>query len=184
MRVLIVHAGREGQSAKIAARAAEQVSAAGHAIEIVDLKHAEAPNPGGFALTIVIGSVHVGRHEPELTAFVKHHRDGLAETASVFFSVSLSAAEGAGHDDAGARRQAQTFLDACDWSPDLVETVAGALRFSRYGFFTGLLMQLLLRRIGTRTNRRQDIEYTDWPALDEAVERALAKSEEKNAAQA
>jgi menaquinone-dependent protoporphyrinogen oxidase len=140
-----------------------------------------APDPADFAAVLVVGSVHVGKHESELQNFVRKHRHSLARVPSAFYSVSLSAAKGPGHDETGALRQAQSFLDDCAWTPDQVELVAGALRFSRYGFLTGIFMQQLMRRIGVKTDRHHDTEYTDWKALDRAVADLISMAEEKNA---
>lgn len=182
MRILVVHAGREGQSAKVAAYAAARLRDKGHDCDLADLKDRRETDPAGYPAMLAVGSVHVGRHESELTRFITRHLQTLSKIPTGFFSVSLSPGNAPGHDDEGAMRQAEAFLRECGWTPERVETIAGALRFSRYGMMTRLFMQQLMRRFGVDADRKHDIEYTDWRNVDRAVDGFLEAAEEKNSA--
>jgi menaquinone-dependent protoporphyrinogen oxidase len=179
MRILVVHAGREGQSAKIAAYAAKRLTETGHSADCAGLKDGEQPDPAGYSAFIAVGSVHIGQHEPELKSFVERNLQSLSKMPGALFSVSLSAAEGPGRDEEGARQQAQAFLDDCGWTPERVETLAGALRFSKYGMITRVFMQQLMKRVGVETDRRHDIEYTDWSRVDRAIDGFVEMVREK-----
>ncbi|MCE3247433.1 MAG: protoporphyrinogen oxidase [Geminicoccaceae bacterium] len=45
-------------------------------------------------------------------------------------------------------------------------SLAGALRYSRYGFLKRLLMRLIVWREGGDTDDSRDYDYTDWDAVD------------------
>jgi menaquinone-dependent protoporphyrinogen oxidase len=47
--------------------------------------------------------------------------------------------------------------------------VAGALVYSKYSFFTKLIMKTISRRAGGPTDTSRDYEFTDWVALDRFV---------------
>ena len=90
---------------------------------------------------------------------------------AAFLSVSLSAARR----DEPARREVRKaiarFVEQTDWTPGSVLPVAGALRYTRYGFFTRLLMLFISKMVGGDTDTSRDYEYTDWNALTEFAQR-------------
>ena len=45
-------------------------------------------------------------------------------------------------------------------------SVAGALQYREYDFFTRTLMRLLMRHEGHPTDTSQDYDYTDWDAVE------------------
>ena len=103
----------------------------------------------------LLASVHMGRHEPEMIAFVRAHRQQLDRLSAAFISVTLSEA---GAEDplasperrAEAARDAQrmidVFVEETGWRPAHVLRVAGALAYSRYN----VVVRAVLRRIARR----------------------------------
>ncbi len=82
-----------------------------------------------------------------------------------------------GSDAAGTR-----VPPSCGWYPAGVANFAGALRYTRYGFFKRLLMRSIARKEGSPDlDARRDYEYTDWSAVNGFVEdfvRSLEEGEE------
>jgi menaquinone-dependent protoporphyrinogen oxidase len=54
------------------------------------------------------------------------------------------------------------FLDATGWNPDIRKTVAGALPYTRYNWFTRWIMRRIVAKAGGDTDTSRDYEYTDW----------------------
>jgi menaquinone-dependent protoporphyrinogen IX oxidase len=85
---------------------------------------------------------------------------------TVFFSVSLTAAE----DSAAARLATQDCVDVfcaeTGWTPGRTECIPGALQYREYNVFTRQLMRLLMKRMGHDTDASHDHDYTDWNAVD------------------
>jgi len=110
--VAVLYATREGQTRRIAEHVAATLRAQGLLAEVQDVKHM----PPGFALgahsaAIVAASVHMGRHEREMVAFVKEHREELEALPTAFLSVSLTEASVEdGARSADARVQASKSL--------------------------------------------------------------------------
>lgn len=86
--------------------------------------------------------------------------------SSVFFSVSLSAAEDSAESRAATQRCIDEFCAQTGWTPSRTERVAGCLQYREYDVFTRQLMRLLMRHQGHPTDASQDYDYTDWDAVD------------------
>jgi menaquinone-dependent protoporphyrinogen oxidase len=172
-RVLVVHASTHGHTARIAATIGEALSAAGCAVDRL------APDDdGGVAVShydgvIVGGSVHGGRHQRELVEWASHHRYALASVPSAFFSVSLAAADPGDEGRETARRYIDEFVEDTGWSPDVVATFAGALRYREYDFLLRLVMRIIAHEHGRPEDTSRDHDLTDWAAVD-AFARAFA----------
>jgi menaquinone-dependent protoporphyrinogen oxidase len=117
---------------------------------------------------LLAGSVHRGSHQPELVEFVRRHRHLLQGLPSAFVSVSLTAAD---EEDAEmraeTRRMVDEFVEDTGWTPDRTATVAGAFQFSKYNPFERLVMRLIASRHGTEIDPWEDLELTDWEAVEE-----------------
>ena len=179
MRIVIVYATREGQTHKVADHIAATLRARAIDADVVD---ARAADPGfrlaDYDAAFVAGSVHIGKHEKELVALVKHQRDALAALPCAFVSVSGSQATAEATSapaDVRARAAAEVqrviaeFFAATGWTPARVQPVAGAMLFSKYNFLVRFMIRLIYKRSGSTLATTGDHEYTDWPALDAFV---------------
>ena len=163
---LVVYASTHGHTAKIAARLAGAMRGEGLAVDLRDVAQAADAEPDRYELVVVGGSLHKERHQPELAGWVTEHRDALARVASVFFSVSLSAAEDSAESHAATQRCIDDFCTRTGWTPARTERIAGALQYREYDVFTRQLMRLLMKHMGRPTDASHDYDYTDWDAVD------------------
>jgi len=170
MKLLVGYATTEGQARKIARHVADRLSDLGHMVELLPLTEAEGLDLARFERAILVASVHVGHYQTALAAFVVAQREALAAMPTLFLSVSLAAA---GHDAAdwlGLDEVLADFTEATGWTPGHVEQVAGAYAPERYD----ILRRFVMRRVVARKDPGADLdhgrEYTDWPALDGAVD--------------
>lgn len=167
--ILIAYATTEGQTRKVAQAVADVVTGRGDDARLVDL--VEAPknlDPADFDVVFVAASIHAGHYQSAARHFVRSHADKLAVRPSAFISVSLSAVAGEQGGEEDAERCARKFLDETGWAPREVYHAAGALRFSRYDFLKKWIMRQIARSHGYRTHG-EDVEFTDWRALDTFV---------------
>ena len=182
--VLVLYATREGQTRRIAEYVSDSMRARGFAVDVVNATEL----PGGFSVgayskVLIAASVHRERHQSEIVDFVRGHRAELDRMASAFLSVSLSQA---GAEDTAAppamcakaaanvKHMIFRFLSETGWHPGRVQAVAGALRYTRYNFFTRFVMKRIARAAGGSADTSRDHEYTDWIGLDRFLDEFLA----------
>ncbi len=162
VRALVVYASTHGHTVKIAARLADAMRGAGLEVDLREAVLAPDTEPGGYDLVVVGGSLHKERHQKALVEWVTDHRDALARSPSVFFSVSLSAAEETADAHAATQRCIDAFCEQTGWTPTRTEAIAGALQYREYDVFTRQLMRLLMKHTGHATDTSHDYDYTDW----------------------
>jgi menaquinone-dependent protoporphyrinogen oxidase len=183
--VAVLYATREGQTRRIAEHMAAALRTRGFEVKVHDLADGLPPDfdLSRCAGALLAASIHIGKHEKEMVAFVNKHRGELERIACTFLSVSLSEA---GVEDASAtptRRERATanvikmideFLRSTQWKPTRVHPVAGALLYRQYRLPVRLMMRFIAKLVGANTDTSADHEYTDWKALDRFVEEFAA----------
>lgn len=161
--ILIGYATGEGQTAKVADRLAETLQGEGHDLDIVDLSTDTTDiEVGAFDAIVVGASIHVGQHQPVVSAFVERNRAVLDDRPTGFFQVSLSAATDDPERRAEAAGYIEAFLEETDWHPDVIGSFGGALRYSEYGFLKRAMMKRIAAGATGDTDTSRDYEYTDW----------------------
>lgn len=167
-RIAVVFGTTNGQTAKISRRIVEVLRTEGHVVELFDTGGSlPAFSLAGVEAAVIAGSVKMGKFPRPLTAFVQRHLDKLLGVPTAFVPVSLSAAR---KNSASAQREVQKttarFIAETGLNPTIIQPTAGALVYSRYGFFTRLMMQFISKMAGGDTDTSRDYEYTDWNAVD------------------
>ena len=160
----MVFTSSEGQAATIAERVATEFGQLGLAAEVAEADLAPA-RLDAYDVVVLGGSIHVGRHQKALEAFAKAHHDELNRRPSAFFSVSLTAVNPDEEHQATARKLADEFLAATEWTPDAVAVFGGALKYRRYNVVKRFILRRIARKEGGDTDTSRDWEYTDWEAV-------------------
>lgn len=174
-RVLIEYATSEGQTARIAARVAERLRAAGHAAELHEMRPgAPAAEVERYDGVIVGASVHYGHHPAHVRTVLRRQRVALAVRPAAFFSVSLSA-DGPGANRPAAQRYMRRLLRQARWQPHLIATFGGALRYREYAAWKRFLVRLFVRIAGGDTDTSREYEYTDWNAVAQFADAFAAR---------
>ncbi|MDX6702375.1 MAG: menaquinone-dependent protoporphyrinogen oxidase [Baekduia sp.] len=167
VRVLVLYASTHGHTGKIADRIGEALRENGVSARVREVGTPGAHvDPAGFDGVIVGGSIHMSRHQQAIIDWVTEHRATLNAVPSAFFSVSLTAA-----DDTDEARTATSGLidhvmDETGWAPTTTAAFAGAFQFQEYNLPTRVLMHLIAKRHEEHVDVHQDIDYTDWAAVD------------------
>lgn len=163
---LIAYGSTHGHTAKIVRRIAAHLHDAGVVVRLCNVGAGEHPGVLDQDGVIVAASVHRGSHQPEVVQWAQRNHAGLERHPNAFLSISLTAAE----DDEESRKVTQDLIDGfareTGWTPETALSVAGALQYREYDFFTRTLMRLLMKKGGHPTDTSQDYDYTDWDAVD------------------
>ncbi len=163
---LVVYASTHGHTAKIADRIAQAMREQDLEVDLRDVASAAEVEPGRYDVVVVGASLHKERHQQALADWVSTRREALEQRPSLFFSVSLTAAEDSEEARASAQRCIEDFCAHTGWTPGRTEPIAGCLQYREYDVFTRQLMRLLMRKMGHPTDASQDYDYTDWDAVD------------------
>jgi menaquinone-dependent protoporphyrinogen oxidase len=167
-KILVAYHSSEGQTAKVAQRIADVLREKG---ADVDVREAEsAPAPDGYDGAVLGDSIHIGHHSRALSHYLSEFADALDAMPSALFQVSLTSADHDDEHDSRAHELVQGILDKTGFDPDIVGLFAGALRYTRYGWFKRHLMHAIAKRDGHETDPSHDYEYTDWAAVDHFAE--------------
>jgi menaquinone-dependent protoporphyrinogen oxidase len=178
--IVVLYATREGQTRKIAEHVAGALRGHGLRADVVDAAALTEPfDLAGYGAAVLAASVHAGRHERELVAFVKRHLRQLERMPAAFLSTSLmeagaedsqrspeARAEAAAH----VQQMIDQFIAETGWQPSATLPVAGALLYTKYGFVLRFIMKRISKHQGGSTDTTHDHEYTDWRALDRFVD--------------
>jgi menaquinone-dependent protoporphyrinogen oxidase len=173
--ILVAYATTEGTCRDLARHIGGRVEAAGHHALTAAVEDSFDQVVAAADAVLLIGSVHLGQHKPALAAFVREHGKRIGRMPSAFLSVSLSAADPATREEAVG--YLDVFLAEVGWTPTSSETVAGDLRYSRYGPLKRLFMRFMAGRKGLPTDTRRDHDLTDYEALDRFVDGFLGEVE-------
>lgn len=182
-RIAILYATREGQTRRIAEHVTATLLARAASPDMFDVRRLPSSfDARGYDAIVLAASVHAGRHEREMVAFVKEHRAELEQKPTAFLSVSLAEA-GAERASATAAERAKSareaeqvmekFFDETSFHPLAARRIAGALAYLEYGPLKRLAMRWISKRAGGDTDTSRDFDYTDWAALDRFVEEFL-----------
>lgn len=176
--ILIVYGTTEGHTARIALRLAETISAKSYEVDVFDSRRMPGHiSLGSYAATLIGASLHARGFQQSVREFVQQHHAALKRMPSGFFSVSLTEVYAPGEhlqERAALQARIDRFLDDTAWEPQTIASFAGALSYSRYGFFKRRMMLSLARKAGQPTDTSRDYEYTDWEAVARFAEQFAA----------
>ena len=176
LKFLIPYGTSEGQTARIAEYLADMIRGQGHEAFPVDIQRG-APAPAGYDAVIVGASVHRGKHQSWVGDFVRRNRPALERLPSAFFSVSLAIGDGAEKGRREAEGYVETFVQETGWRPGKVGLFAGALLYTKYGFFMRWIMKRIARSKGSPDlDTSRDYVYTDWAGVKRFAEEFLEAS--------
>jgi len=165
MSILIAYATTEGQTRKIARRAAAHLATLGRSVELMSVTEAADLRLDHYEGAILLASVHAGRYQTAFTDFVTAQREALSALPTAFLSVSLSAASHEAEDVEGIADVVRRFVTETGWTPGTIEHVAGAFRFSQYDFMKSWAMRWIAAKRDPDADPSGDTEYTDWDGL-------------------
>src|SRR5271165_6493283 len=91
-RVGVFFATREGHTQRIAERITSDLLALGFDVDLLSVHRPLPFSFSKYSAAVLAASVHGGKHEKEMTQFVKEHRAELKRITTAFLSVTLSEA--------------------------------------------------------------------------------------------
>ena len=161
-KILIVYGTKDGHTAKIAERIGEVVRQRGYQ---ADVNNALQIRPTfsfeGYSGILVGASIQMGCYSCAARRFITRYKSQLETVPSAFFSVSITDASKTPEERSKLDSYIQGLFKKTGWHPDTVGRFAGAIPFTRYGFWKRFLMKnnVLLKGAADMSH---DYEFTDW----------------------
>lgn len=173
MNILIVYASIEGQTEKVADHLARKLGDAGHEVASFNAMDRTAEvSVQPFDRIILAGSVHERRHPKPFEVFISGNADRLSEKPTLMISVSMSAAFPRGESE--AREYVEEMQMRTGFTPTETLCIAGAIRLAKYDYYALQVLRHVVLRDRDFDPTQNEHEFTDWDALDKAVEAFLA----------
>ena len=88
----------------------------------------------------------MSKHPPSVINFVDTHTDWLNQVPSAFFTVCMEINSKNVEDREEAASFGDKFVTAAGWKPRLVETFAGAVKYTQYNFIIRFIMKRISKR--------------------------------------
>ncbi|HEV8599466.1 MAG TPA: flavodoxin domain-containing protein [Gemmatimonadales bacterium] len=169
-KLLILYGTTDGHTAKIARfLASEFRTFVGVSVDVVEAG-TDNPDPRDYDGVIVAASVHRGGYQRRVVRWAREHARQLSGKPSAFLSVCLGVLQ----QDLEVQRDlvaiTNRFEAQTGWKPPRIKLVAGALKYTRYGWLKRIVMSYMAAKAGGSTDMSRDHEYTDWADLREFAE--------------
>ena len=161
-QVLIIYGTAYGQTERIARRILVELTRQNHTVSI--FKGNELPDLDleKYQTFIIAASVIRNQHQRYIRDFVRRHAGRLNQVPTAFVSV-CGAAQAS---PVQAREYVDTFLHQTGLHPAFIQSFAGAMAYTRYGFFLRWVTRLVSGLRGGPTDMSRDHDMTDWDAVD------------------
>jgi menaquinone-dependent protoporphyrinogen oxidase len=171
-RVLIIYGTTYGQTARVVARIGSTLRQRGFTVTTV----CGDALPPSFRIDdydgVLVGASMIRQgYQKYIRAFVAASAAALNAHPSAFFAVSGSAGSSYANERAEAQRIANAFCAEMHWTPAIIESIAGAIMFTKYNFILRWVMKRISRKEGRSTDTSRDHEYTDWAQVTGFAER-------------
>ena len=165
-RALVVYASTHGHTAKIAARIAQAMVGEHVAVDLRDVADAADADPGDYDVVVVGASLHKEHHQRAIVDWVTARSAALEQRPSVFFSVSLSAADDSDKSRAATQHCIDEFCAQTAGRPDRPRPSPAACSTASTTSSPASSCACSCAGWDHPTNAAQDYDYTDWDAVD------------------
>jgi menaquinone-dependent protoporphyrinogen oxidase len=163
-RILVLYGTSEGHTEMIANAVGNTLTTGGFDVDVIEAGSID-PNPQNYAGIVVAASVHGGRYQKPVGEWLRMHAREFGARPTAFLSVCLGVLQKDPKVDAELDAIVHRFIDPIGWRPTVTKLVAGALVYSRYGFFKRWIMKRIAAKAGGDTDTSRDYDYTDWNDL-------------------
>ncbi|WP_409421485.1 menaquinone-dependent protoporphyrinogen IX dehydrogenase [Pseudaeromonas sp. ZJS20] len=164
MRVAVFYSSRNGQTRKILETLLRGQPDA--QVEWYDLHQYPKKNLTKYDKVLIGASIRYGHFHPSLESFIQGHLEQLKAVDANLIGVCLTARK---PEKATPKTNPymRKLLARVAWHPQRAAVFAGALRYSQYNWWQTRIIQLIMKMTGGQTDTSQDVELTDWAAVEE-----------------
>lgn len=165
LNILIVYSTKDGQTLKICQQLQYRLKSDAHQVTVVSIKEADQVDLNGFDKIVIGASIHYGRHDSEIYAFIERNRLMLDSKSNAFFSVNLVARKRE-KSLPETNPYLQKFLKQIRWKPKHLAVFAGKIDYPSYTMFDRTLIRFIMWMTQGPTDPSACIEFTDWDQVE------------------
>lgn len=153
-RMLVAYATRAGSTAEVADAIGKRLAQSGAVVDVKPIKKVQSID--GYQAVVLGSAIRRGAVLPEVTDFVKNHKDELGKIPVAYFIVCMILRE----DTEENRKKAASYLDSLRAEVNAVDTgmFAGKLDYSKLNFVDAFVVEHI---IGTPEG-----DLRDWKQIN------------------
>ncbi len=174
-RILVLHMGRTGHTARVARKIMESVVESGGDCDLMDITEAtyEGVDWDRYDAVVIGAAVLYGTYPKIVFRFIKENRAQLEARPNSFFNLSVVARTPAKATVEG-NRYMQKFLELSPWQPKDLKVIAGKVDYPNWKWYDRLMIQLIMKMTKGPTDPTSVIDYTDWDDVSDYGRHVLA----------
>jgi menaquinone-dependent protoporphyrinogen oxidase len=160
-KILIIYSTKDGQTLKICQTLQNDIEQDNNHVTLLSIDDADRLELDSFDKIVIGASIHYGRHNPKIHAFIKRNQALLNSKPNAFFSVNVVARK-------LEKRQPDTnpylkkFLKSISWQPKQLAVFAGKIDYPRYNFVDRTVIRMIMWLTKGPTDPNAIVEFTDW----------------------
>jgi menaquinone-dependent protoporphyrinogen oxidase len=171
--ILIIYSTTDGHTKEICQRLQRVIEQEHHQVLLASIAECFAFNLHPFEKIVIGASIRYGKHNPQVTEFIKQNETVLNEKPNAFFSVNVVARK-AEKNTPETNPYLQKFLRKITWRPNHMAVFGGKINYPSYHFFDRLMIRFIMWMTKGPTHRDAIVDFTDWQKV-EAFGRLIAK---------
>ena len=172
MNILLLHSSTDGHTVKIMEYIGGHLN--GRAVwGILDLNLQPEVNFAGFDRVIIGARLRYGKFNQNVYQFVSHYQTELEAADAAYFGVNLTARK-PGKENPAGNPYIEKFLKSSPWQPRRMALFAGALDYSKYGFFDRNMIRFIMKITGGPTHPSTNEVFTNWQAVEAFADNVAA----------
>lgn len=163
--ILIIYSSRDGQTQKICQRLKSVIERNTQQVTLVSIEEADRVNLQTCDKIVMGASIHYGRHNPQVMAFIERNQSILESKPNAFFSVNVVARK-PGKQTPDSNPYLRKFLKRIHWKPKQLAVFAGKIDYPSYNMFDRSLIRLIMWMTKGPTDPSAVVEFTDWEQVE------------------
>ncbi len=162
-KILVAYGTRAGSTSEIADAIGKKLAAGGVSVDVRSVKNVNSL--GGYRAIVLGSAVRAGKLLPEVTSFVKTHKEELRKLPVAYFVVGMTLRE----DTPEKRKIVNAYLDPLRAEVTPVDTglFVGKMDYSKLGFFEKFIIKNLIKT--------PEGDLRNWQEINNWAQRLLPK---------
>jgi menaquinone-dependent protoporphyrinogen oxidase len=162
-KILVAYGTRAGSTAEVADAVGKKLAQGGVAVDVKPVKSIN--NLSGYSAVVLGSAVRAGKLLPEITEFVKAHKEELRKLPVAYFVVGMTLRE----DTPEKRKVVDAYLDPLRAEVTPVDSglFAGKMDYSKLGFFETFIIKNVVKV--------PEGDLRNWQEINNWAEKLLPK---------